>query len=359
MLYIAIPIAILSVAYGIAYFITERPAPPTDFIPPDKKFNYIHPEGWKGTPVDQKKRFVNYEFPFYQDYIRLLRWLPSHVLNLVRNCGRRYEPVIHSGSEFLCKKNVLIWLGHASFYLDIDGIKILIDPHFFNTSIYRRHTPAPIAPELFSGIDYILLSHDHADHCDKKSIRILIKNNPHVTLLTGLNMDTLLRSFTSLPLNIHTADWYRQYPIASPLKIYFVPSRHYCRRLGGKFNGYLWGGFIIKYPSGATGERTIYFEGDSGEGDHFADIKHLFSPDLAMIGVGAYQPRWFMHPNHMSPEDAIAAFDVSGAAVMIPMHYGTFNLSNENMDAPLTLMKRYAQERNIIIPVPGYLLQLV
>lgn len=346
------------IIYALAYLFSKRPAPPVTHIPPDVTRKYRMPKGWKGTPVDRKGRFINHEYPFYRDYLLILKWLPSHVLNLIRENNISFEAVIHSNNQFLYQPNVLIWLGHASFYLNLNGVKVLIDPHFYNTANYQRHTPPPIAPELFTGIDLILISHDHPDHCDKKSLQLLLQKNPGVTLLSGSRMEKLLQSFSKRPIKIITADWYQQYPLNGLPEIYFVPSRHYCSRSNQRFNTTLWGGFIIKYTRGNGDVRTLYFGGDSGYGSHFKDIQTLFQPGLAILGIGAYKPVWFMHPVHMSPCNAVKAFDDTGAISMIPMHYGTFNLSNENMHAPLTLLQQQAGLRNIIILQAGEILPL-
>jgi L-ascorbate metabolism protein UlaG (beta-lactamase superfamily) len=340
------------------YWSGKRPASPASHIPLDPTKKYRTPAGWKGIPVDRKGRFMNHEHPFYRNYPQLFLWFPSHVWNLIRNQHIAFEAVIHSNNEFLYQTNIMIWLGHASFYLNLNGVKVLIDPHFYNTFIYKRHTPPPIAPELFTGIDLLLISHDHADHCDKKSLQLLLQKNPGAMVLCGSGMETLIRSFSKNQVKIITAEWYEQYPLTGLPEIYFVPSRHYCHRVFQRFNGKLWGGFIIKYTTGNGDNRTLYFGGDSGYGSHYKEIQPLFQPDVAILGIGAYQPLWFMHPNHMSPRNAVKAFDDTGATSLIPMHYGTFNLSNESMNAPLTSLQHQAGKRNIIILQAGKILPL-
>ncbi|MBO9204394.1 MULTISPECIES: MBL fold metallo-hydrolase [Niastella] len=358
------PVALLTIT-GIvflillfAYLLSQRPALPISYLPMDASKNYCTPAGWKGTPVDRKGRFLNHEYPFYQNYLKILQWLPSHLFNLIRNRNISFDAIIHSNNEFLYQPNTLIWLGHASFYLNLNGVKVLIDPHFYNTSIYKRHTPPPITPELFTGINLILISHDHADHCDKKSLRLLLQKNPAAMVLSGSGMEKLLRSCSKNPVKIITAEWYQQYPLSGLPEIYFVPSRHYCKRIFERFNGKLWGGFVIKYTTGNEDDRTLYFGGDSGYGNHFKDIQALFKPDVAILGIGAYEPLWFMHPNHMSPRYAVKAFDATGAVSMIPMHYGTFNLSNENMHCPIAALQQEAGNRHIIALLAGEILPL-
>jgi L-ascorbate metabolism protein UlaG (beta-lactamase superfamily) len=105
----------------------------------------------------------------------------------------------------------------------------------------------------------------------------------------------------------------------------------------------LWGAYVFR-----TKNKTIYYGGDSGYGNHFADAKKLFSTiDIAILGVGAYKPEWFMHPNHISPQDAVKAFHDLGAKTFIPMHYGTFDISDEPVGEPARLLKELEKNKAI------------
>jgi len=329
-----IAIGVILIILIVAYLASPKPAKPWSYIATDASKTYIQPPGWKGTPIDAKGSFMNDGFAFYQDYLKILIWLPGHLINLVKNRSVKFSIVHHNSAAFLKENDTIIWLGHASFFLRINNKNILIDPHFNNTFIYKRHTENPIFPEFFTGIDYILLSHDHADHCDKKSLQLLIGNNPGIMILAGLNMETLLQSFVKQKVNIKTMEWYEEFTANDTLKIYFVPSKHYSKRIFKKFNSTLWGGFVIKYKKTGGEFHTIYYAGDSGYGNHFKEIGKLFNPGIAIISIGAYKPRWFMKPNHISPGEAVQAFKDCGANRMMPMHYSTFNLSNENMREP-------------------------
>jgi L-ascorbate metabolism protein UlaG (beta-lactamase superfamily) len=360
MLYIIIIvclIVIITVAFFIAYVLSAKPALPLRHLL-STKAQSIQPENWKGTPIDQKGRFVNYANPFYQNYVDILKWLPFHCLNLIRNLNKRFESVMHSDDSFLQEKDILIWLGHASFYLNLNGLRILVDPHFHNTFPYIRHTPVPISADLFNKIDILLITHDHSDHCDKRSLKRLFKNNPKIHILTGSNMEGLIQSFSEVPLKITTALWHEQYELDHMPEIHFIPTRHYSKRLFNKFNKRLWGGFIIKYRTSIGLEQTILLGGDSGYGEHYGEIGNLHNPDIAILGIGAYMPLWFMNPNHMSPVESIKAFDETGASKMVPMHYGTFNLSNEYMEAPTVILQEKSENRKIILLTPGQIFSL-
>lgn len=325
--------------FVVAWIISPMPAPPTDFLPMHGPKQYLAPPNWQGTPFDQQNRYVNYESAFYQNYVRILRCFPGHFFNLLRNFRKPFNIVKHNDSSALKSNNSIWWLGHASYLIIIDHVKILTDPQFYNTSFYARHSKNPIEPNWFKDIDYILLSHDHADHCDKRSLDLLIKNNPGVKLLAGLGMDTLSQTSFNFGVEVITAEWYEKYPINN-IDVYFVPARHYSHRLFKKFNSVLWGGFMIRTKD-AGNAQTIYFGGDSAYGGHYRDLKMVFKPDVVILGVGAYKPRWFLYPVHMSPEDAIKAFADMEATIMLPMHYGTFNLAYEAIDAPAKIFREH------------------
>ncbi|MBE7169759.1 MAG: MBL fold metallo-hydrolase [Williamsia sp.] len=356
--YLAIEAGVAGLIVLAAWLLSPKKSKLAAYVPakPDKK--YRKPAGWKGTPVDAEGRFMNAEFPFYQNGLKLLWWMPSHLIAAINNRFFRFPVVHHTGREALKVNNTLIWLGHASFFLRIHQTNILIDPQFFNTAVYPRHSQNPVPPDLFTQIDYILLSHDHADHCDPGSMRLLLQNNPHATVITGLGMDKLVRSFTAQPVQTVALDWYEEIALPHSLRIYFVPSRHYCARLFNRFNSRLWGGFVIKYEDQERRVKTIYYGGDSGYGSHFSDIKKLFHPDLAILPIGAFLPRWFMRANHMSPWEALQAFRDSGAKKLIPMHYGTFSLSNEPMNLPDRILQQAGDEEGLERLKPGQVYSL-
>ena len=108
-------------------------------------------------------------------------------------------------------------------------------------------------------------------------------------------------------------------------------------------NKRLWGAFLIR-----SKDKTIYFSGDTGYGSHFKEVKELFGNiAVAIIGIGAYKPEWFMHPNHVSPQDAVKGFHEVGAKIFIPMHYGTFDISDEPVGEPLRIVEALERENKI------------
>ncbi len=240
------------------------------------------------------------------------------------------------------KKDCIIWLGHATFFIRLNGIELLIDPVFFDIPFVKRRSSHAFIPETFDDLDYLLISHDHRDHCQNKSVRRLVELNPQMEILTGLNMEPLLQQWCG-GTSIQMAGWYQQYNTLQGIEIFYLPSRHWSKRGLRDDNKRLWGAFFIK-----SQEKAIYFSGDSGYGNHFRDVRNIFGDiDVAIIGIGAYKPEWFMHPNHLSPMDAVRAFHDVGAKTFIPMHHGTFDISDEPIGEPLRILLRMQGENKI------------
>lgn len=326
MIYVA---AVLLLLFLLSVILSEKPAGPISYLSIDEERAPVRPAGFKGTPVDRKNRFIFEEAPFYQNFSRVFAFLPAHLFAVyLRRSSKLPVEKIHDTS-FLEGQDCIIWLGHASFFMRLNGKNLLIDPHFNNIYSYRRQTINPIDPELFINIDYLLLSHDHADHFDPHSIKTILKNNSAARILTGMHMRNLIEEELKMQVDVEENLWYERFDTGD-LEITFLPNRHYSKRIFRPFNSTLWGGFMIKHTSG-----TIYWSGDSGYANHFKTVGDLFKPDLFIAGTGAYKPRWFMKDNHMNPSDAYQAFLDSGASTMVPMHYGTFILGNESTDEVL------------------------
>ena len=286
------------------------------------------PVGWQGTPVDQKGRFVNLHHPFIPGLMDVLRW------QLQKNPFKQekkttiWNPVVMKDDSWLDgSDDVIVWLGHCTFFIRINGIRLLTDPVFGDIFSVKREVAFPVDVHRLLQLDYILLSHDHRDHLDAKSLKILSAQNPQVRYLTGLGMQPIVHRFTQSD-KIEEAGWYQQY---SSVNITFIPSRHWSKRGVFDTNKRLWGGFVIE-----VGGKRILFGGDSGYDLHYKQLAAVFGNfDYALIGIGAYEPAWFMSPNHQSPREALQAFNELNARYFIPMHYATFDLSDEPLGQPL------------------------
>ncbi len=298
--------------------------------------------GWPGTPLDRKGLFINEEFPVVISYRAVLKFM------LQRNPQRQLK-LKDTWRIAVCKNDdwlfdpgdKIVWLGHASFFIQLSGVRMLIDPVFGKLPVGRRYSELPVDPEKLLNIDYILVSHAHYDHCDKSSLKSLAVRNPHARILTGLKLNELIAKWVTNPTQ--PAGWYQQYQLNDRVKITFLPSRHWANRSTFDVNTTLWGGFMIQSEN-----KNIYFGGDSGYGSHFKTIGELFPDiDVALIGAGAYSPGWFMSPNHQDPYDAVKAFHATGAKTFIPFHYGTFDVADEPMSEPEKILNSLNAEGKI------------
>lgn len=293
-------------------------------------------------PVNKDGRFENEYHPHIPGLSDILKWKrnPSGYLKTKKAEFKaeplKMMPVTLIDSITTIADNSITWLGHASFFLKLGGKSILIDPVFGTIAPFsKRYSVWPIAPELLTGIDIILLSHDHRDHCDMLSLKQLIRQNPGVLLLTGKSMGDLFLSFKNL--SIQEAKWYGQYELNSfPFTITFLPTRHWAKRLFTDTNKRLWGSFWIEFNG-----KKLYFGGDTGYDEHFKHFHTQYgTPDWYMVGIGAFAPEWFMQSNHMSPADALIAIKELDAKNVIPMHFGTFDLSDESPFEPPRALKK-------------------
>jgi L-ascorbate metabolism protein UlaG (beta-lactamase superfamily) len=227
----------------------------------------------------------------------------------------------------------LTFVNHATFLIQVDGIAILTDPIWSERPSMvswagpRRVRKPGVGFDDLPDIDIVLLSHNHYDHLDRATLKMLRRRfSPIILCAAGDRRLIEPLGFADL----RELDWWDETYLGNQLKITFVPAQHTSAR--GLFDRQhsLWGGYIIESRG-----RLIYFAGDSGYSTHFSNIKlRLGSPDLAMLAIGAYEPRWFMQPIHMNPQEAVRAHRDLGARHSIGMHFGTFQLTTEPIDQP-------------------------
>ena len=225
------------------------------------------------------------------------------------------------------------FIGHASFLIRVGELAVLTDPVFSErcspTQLLgpKRVRPPGLALAALSKIDLILLSHNHYDHMDLAALRALRRRFRDVPIITGLgNRDYLAKK--GIPGAVEL-DWWeaRQFGDAT---VTATPARHFAARTLWDRNKALWCGLFLQYRG-----HKIYFAGDSGYTKFFAEIgNRLGPPDVALLPIGAYEPRWMMGPVHMNPADAVKAFGDLRAKQAIGMHYGVFQLTAEPIDAP-------------------------
>lgn len=302
-------------------------------------------DGWQGTPVDEKGRFVNAEYPFSSKTIDVLKWrLGERPFKTEKENDKERLEVLDPTGFLESEREGILWLGHASFFIRIGGKSLLLDPVYGNPSLITKYVDVPSPIEKLKKVDYILLSHDHRDHTDAATLEQLFRKFPNAEVFAGLGMEDLLNDWKTPTNPVQTAGWFQQFATnTEDLKIYFLPIRHWSRRGLFDTNRRLWGGYIIQ-----SAGKTIYFGGDSGYGSHYKQAGELFPEiDYFLVGIGAYEPRWFMEPNHNNPADAVRAFLDAKAKTLVPMHYGTFDLSDEPPSQPLRLLKEEAEKAAI------------
>lgn len=227
------------------------------------------------------------------------------------------------------------YVGHASFLLQTAGLNILIDPIWSKRaspfSFYgpKRVNDPGIAFENLPRIDIILVSHAHYDHLDVPTLsRLAAAHRPRI--LTALGNDAILRKEAGI--DAQAFDWGERAALNSEAAVTFVPTRHWSARSLADRNLSLWAGFAIETPGG-----KIFHVPDSGygEGHHFRTARERYGPfRLAILPIGAYEPRWFMRDQHMNPGESVRAFQDCGAEFALGHHYGTFQLTEEAIDAP-------------------------
>ncbi|HVU23991.1 MAG TPA: MBL fold metallo-hydrolase [Opitutus sp.] len=231
---------------------------------------------------------------------------------------------------------VVTWLEHATFLVQTARGNFLTDPNFSRRcgpfgllGPTRAHAPVLPAAAL-PPIDYLLLSHDHYDHCDLATIRAL-RRRDRLRAITPLANAGLLRRAGVPRDRIVELDWWQTHSLGDGVEVTLTPARHWSNRLSGRRNARLWGGFFVR-----DRERAWWFAGDTGyDPDLFRAIRaRLGPPALAMIPIGAYEPRWFMAAQHCNPAEAVQIHRDTGAVESLAMHWGTWQLTDEGRDDP-------------------------
>jgi len=246
---------------------------------------------------------------------------------------------------------VAVWLGHASVLLEIDGVRIVTDPMLSDVASPfppigpKRLHPAPIALRDLSGIDGVVISHDHYDHLDMKTVERLAPQGTQFFVPVGIGAHL---ERWGVPLaQIHEMEWWESAEL-NGVKIDCVPARHYSGRKRMD-NSTLWASWVIR-----GSERSVYFSGDTGYAGHFKEIRRRFGAiDLTLMKIGAYGETWL--DIHMDPESAVRAHVDLGGKVLLPVHWATFNLSYHAWDEPIvrTLQAARASGVRVITPRVG------
>ncbi len=240
---------------------------------------------------------------------------------------------------------VVTFIGHATFLIQTAAGNILTDPMYSQRAgplnvIGPRRVRQPAVPlDDLPAISMVLLSHNHYDHCDLRTLRTLAERfDPFV--ITPLGNGALVRSAGIR--RVEELDWWQDTKTAAwPIAV--TPAQHFSARSPLDRNRALWGGFMLA-PAGAR----IFFAGDTAYAPFFNDVRQRLGPiDLALLPIGAYEPRWFMQAVHMNPAEAVQAHLDLEASESIGMHFGTFQLTTEGIDEPPRALEEACRARDI------------
>ncbi|SMC45623.1 MBL fold metallo-hydrolase [Sporomusa malonica] len=246
-------------------------------------------------------------------------------------------------------QDMVIWLGHSSYFMQLGGNRILIDPVF---SPYAA--PVSFANKAFAGtnsytaedmpeIDYLLITHDHWDHLDYPTITALkpkIKN-----VICGLGVGAYFEQWGFAEEAVHEADWFTALELENSFSVHVLPARHYSGRMLTK-NKTLWTGFALETP-----QHRVFISGDSGYGTHFKQIGESFKGfDLVILDNGQYDKNWPYI--HMTPEEAVQAAEDLKAKALLPAHVGKFSIANHPWNDPFERITAASQNKNYRLLTP-------
>lgn len=240
-------------------------------------------------------------------------------------------------------------VGHASLLIQAGGLNFLTDPVWsqrvspFSFAGPRRVNSPGIAFDDLPPVDYVLLTHNHYDHLDTATLaRLKTARDPHV--ITPLGNDAIVGK-AAPGIRISTHDWHERIDLGDGVAVHVEPAHHWSARGAGDRRMALWSAFTIETPGG-----HVYFGGDTGfhEGRNYELAREKHGGfRFAVLPIGAYEPRWFMQDQHMNPEDAVKALADCGATQALAHHHGTFQLTDEAIDAPALALGEALDAANV------------
>ncbi|HEV2202117.1 MAG TPA: MBL fold metallo-hydrolase [Bryobacteraceae bacterium] len=292
------------------------------------------------------RRFYNPDAPQARGLLDALRWKltsrPKPSLGFIADVEQSQPPRRIEGSGL---RTTVV--NHSTVLLQQRGSNILTDPIWSERASPlswigpRRRRKPGVRWEDLPPIDAVLISHNHYDHLDLPTLRRLAARGDS-TFIVPAGGARLLRSRKIGP--VHELEWGESFLLPG-FTIHCVPALHFSSRGFHDRNRTLWCGYVIESQG-----WLVYFAGDTGFGPHFSQIRAKFgSPSVALLPIGAYEPRWFMSPVHMAPHEAVRAHEILAAQTSIAIHHGTFQLGDEGIDAPRELLIACTRDDSFLV----------
>lgn len=291
-------------------------------------------------PHHTKTGFKNVYQQTDKGLLDVLKWRWSRSSDQVPGV-EDYDFPLRKTNPDLLKSNIekasLTWIGHATFLLQFKGLNILTDPQFSERASPvswagpRRVVPPALTIDQLPEIDAVVISHDHYDSLDVASVRSLSLHNQQrrLTFIVPLGMKAWFDDLNLESIEVVELDWGQSHRVQG-VNFIAEPSQHWCKRSLFDTNERLWASFVIE----SKGDH-IFFAGDTGYAPHFREIGEKYGQfNLALLPIGAYEPRWFMKENHVNPEEAVKIHQDLHARYSVAMHWGTFILTDEPLDEP-------------------------
>lgn len=288
-------------------------------------------------PHGEPGAWFNPWHPQQKSFTTILRWWTSRS---AYSGERRVPPdvprVENTGASFAKRENsaAVTWVGHSTFVVHDDEDVFLTDPQFNTRALLpKRYHPPGVPISSIPGSAFAVVSHNHYDHLDAYTVETLPAT---VAWFVPMGLGEWVRERG--PHNVVELDWW-QTAQHGRWQVTCVPAQHWSQRIEHGQNSTLWCAWVI-----SSGERTYFFAGDTGYFHGFKEIGKRFGPiDVAMLPIGAYEPRWVMRYQHLNPADAYQAFLDLDAKWLLPCHWGTFKLTDEPIDEPPRELRRVVE----------------
>lgn len=283
-----------------------------------------------------------------------LRWVLSE--NPLEELEDTIEPapIVPNDGTYLSSPDEgfsVTWIGHATFAIKLGSTVVLTDPFFTKrAAIVPREVPPAFGPEAIPEGTIVVITHNHYDHLDSGSIKALADR---CVFLVPMGQKRFVEKAGAR--DVREFDWF-QSTLIKDVRLTFMPTQHWSRRFGQGVNKTLWGAWLVE-----KGGKSVYYGGDSGYFKGYRELgKRNPGIDVALLPIGAYEPRWFMHYAHINIEEALRAFEDTGAGIMIPTQWGVLTLGDEPSGYPAVQLEKALEgkwsrlrDRVKILPVGG------